>query len=192
MKSRWKLYCAGLVLLTGLGGVAQAQVPGAPPPPPAALPGAPPPVVPGAPPAAPAAAGAGNLWSFLCPTPEQKAAKKEKFCRSTIGRVFNQMLLPASAFTGGLVGGCCPAALPSDLMKPPDSAEGAAARIKADEAAAAERRAAVRYMSTADCRYWPEAQEALINSLRADRNECVRLEAALALGRGCCCNRATI
>src|SRR5262249_53825978 len=66
------------------------------------------------------------------------------------------------------------------------------AQIKADEAAAKKRRAAVRYLGTVDCNYWPEAQEALINALRADRNECVRLEAAWALGRGCCCNNATM
>ena len=47
-------------------------------------------------------------------------------------------------------------------------------------------------MAGADCHYWPEVTEALIGALRADRNECVRMEAALALGRGCCCNRATM
>src|SRR5205807_1507600 len=31
-----------------------------------------------------------------------------------------------------------------------------------------------------------------INALRGDTNECVRLEAALALGSGCCCNKRTI
>ena len=31
-----------------------------------------------------------------------------------------------------------------------------------------------------------------INGLRGDRNECVRLEAALALGRGCCCSRPVL
>src|SRR5262249_35811506 len=43
-----------------------------------------------------------------------------------------------------------------------------------------------------DCNYWPEAQDALINALRADRNVCVRLEAALVLNRGCCCTRPII
>src|SRR5262249_27638421 len=47
-------------------------------------------------------------------------------------------------------------------------------------------------LGTVDCVHWPEAQDGLINALRADRNECVRLEAAFALGRGCCCNRKTI
>jgi hypothetical protein len=102
-------------------------------------------------------------------------------------------LKPISVFSGGMIQSCCPATTTAaDLAKPPDSAEGAAARIMQDEADAKARRAAVRYMSTVDCHYWPEAQAALINSLRADRNVCVRLEAAWALGRGCCCNKATI
>src|SRR5439155_15241749 len=33
---------------------------------------------------------------------------------------------------------------------------------------------------------------ALILALRKDANECVRWEAAMALGNGCCCTRATI
>jgi hypothetical protein len=106
--------------------------------------------------------------------------------------MLNNGLKPVGAFSGGIVGTCCPSLIVADLAKPPDSAEGAAARIKADEAAAKARREAVRYLGTVDCRYWPEAQDALINALRADRNECVRLEAALALGHGCCCNKATI
>ena len=113
--------------------------------------------------------------------PGAKAACKERFCRSPLGNLVNNMLKPVGAFSGGMVGSCCPPALPSDLAKPPDSAEGAAARIKADEAEAKARRAAVRYLGTVDCHYWPEAQAALIIALRADRNECVRLEAALAL-----------
>src|SRR5262249_21368339 len=32
----------------------------------------------------------------------------------------------------------------------------------------------------------------LVNALRTDTNECVRLEAAWALGRGCCCNKKTL
>src|SRR5262249_51258315 len=107
-------------------------------------------------------------------------------------QLFNNMLQPAGALSGGIVGPFCPIINAGDLAKPPDSAEGAAARLKLDEADAAARRAAIRYMAGADCHYWPEVTEALIGALRADRNECVRLEAALALGRGCCCNRATM
>ena len=38
----------------------------------------------------------------------------------------------------------------------------------------------IRVLAGADCSRWPEAQDALINALRLDRNECVRVEAALA------------
>ncbi len=177
----------GLVLAGGVASVATAQVPG--------VPGAPAPVaaVPMA--AAPAAAPAPrNIWSFFCLTPEQSAACKAKFCNSGIGQLLSNSLQPVGALTGGVIGNCCPnpATDPSNMNQPPDSALGAAARIAADEAGAKKRRAAVRYLGTVDCNYWPEARDALINALRADRNECVRLEAAMALSRGCCCNKATI
>ena len=74
-----------------------------------------------------------------------------------------------------------------DLAKP--GAEGAAAVAKADALAAKARRASVRYLGTLDCRYYPEAEAALIAALRTDGVECVRWEAAMALGRSCCCNR---
>jgi hypothetical protein len=76
------------------------------------------------------------------------------------------------------------------LAKP--NAEGAAAQIKKEEAEAKARAAAVRYLGTVDCHWWPDAEVALSNALRADKNECVRYEAALALGRGCCCTKAIV
>jgi hypothetical protein len=137
------------------------------------------------------------MWSCLCPTPEQTAYCKALFCSTQFGQLFNNSLAPASALTGGVIPQCCPNDAnnnpnPADLLKDPDGALGAAARIKQDEAEAKARRAAVRYLSTAECSRWPEAKAALINALRADHNECVRMEAAYALGRGCCCNRDTI
>jgi hypothetical protein len=172
---------------------AQAQpvpVPGA------AAPAAPVAVVPAAGPAgvavAPVAVAPRNLFSFFCPTPEQLAYCKAKFCNCALGQFLNNGLKPVGEFSGGIVGDCCPSLRLIDLAKPADSAEGAAARIKADEADAKARREAVRYLGTVDCAYWPEARDALINALRADRNECVRLEAAWALARGCCCTKATI
>jgi HEAT repeats len=192
---KWKKCGFSLALFTGLSPLAIAQVPGVPAAP-AALPGA---AVPGAAgplagPAttAPGAAAPRNIWSFLCPAPDQFLAKKLKFCESQFGKLINNSLQPMGALTGGVLGPCCPTVNPADLLAPPDSAVGAAAQIMADEAAAKKRRAAVHYLGTVDCNYWPEAQAALINALRADRNVCVRLEAAWALGRGCCCNRATM
>src|SRR5262249_35354741 len=107
-------------------------------------------------------------------------------------QLLNNSLNPARALSGGMIPNPCPDYSAADLAKPPTSAEGAAAAIKKDEAESKARRAAVRYLGTVDCNYWPEAKKALINSLRADKNECVRLEAAMALGHGCCCNRDTI
>lgn len=173
----WKKLGSGLALLAGLSPTLRGQVPPAPPPAPVA--------------AAPAAAP-NNLWSFLCPTPEQKAACKDKLCNSKLGQLMNNGLRPMGALSGGLIGPFCPGFTQDDLKKPADSAEGAAGRIKKDTADAKARVAAVRYLATVDCHYWPEAQDALVNALRADRNECVRFEAALALGSGCCCTKKTI
>jgi len=95
--------------------------------------------------------------------------------------------------SGGMIPNCCAQnSLANDLKKAADSPAGAAAKVKADEAEAKERAAAVRYLANVDCERWPEATASLINALRKDRNECVRLEAALALRNGCCCNNETI
>jgi hypothetical protein len=143
----------------------------------------------------PAPAAPNNLWSFLCPTPAQCAACKQKLCASPLAQFMGSALAPARALSGGLLPKCCPGPNdpnPADLAKPADSAEGAAARIKKEEANAKARRAAVRYLGTVDCKRFPEAEAALINALRADTNECVRLEAALALTRSCCCTRKVL
>ena len=57
-----------------------------------------------------------------------------------------------------------------------------AAKVKIDESQARARRAAVKYLATVDCNYYPEAESGLIAALRADRVESVRHEAAVALG----------
>jgi hypothetical protein len=123
---------------------------------------------------------------------DQKTRCKEHICSTQIGQLMNNSLLPFGAFTGGLLGPCCPLYRQDELRMPADSAEGAAARIKADEAGAKARVAAVKYLARVDCHYWPEAADALVNALRGDRNECVRLAAAQALGTGCCCGKKTI
>lgn len=61
-------------------------------------------------------------------------------------------------------------------------AEIAAAKIRLDEMQAKARQAAVKYLATVDCHYYPEAESSLVAALRADRSEAVRLEAAQALG----------
>jgi hypothetical protein len=141
------------------------------------------------------AAQPNNIWSKICPTPEQCAACQQKFCNTQIGQLTSSFTKPLGLFTGGIPRSPCPdpnQPNPADLQQPADSALGAAARIKQEEAQAKARRAAVRYLGTVDCHRFPEAQAALINALRADQNECVRWEAAMALGNGCCCGKKVI
>ncbi len=107
------------------------------------------------------------------------------------------MTSPLRFATGGVLPKCCPDVLSADELKNLDPsttspAEAAAAKIKAEEANAKARIAAVRYLATVDCHWWHEAEKALIASLRADKNECVRYAAAIALGTGCCCTEKTI
>jgi len=175
-----------IVVFAGLSFVAYGQFPSVPSAP---VPVAPP-IVPSA--GVPAAAAPRNIFSFFSMSPGQKAACKQKFCNSAIGKVFNSMLTPLGSVTGGLLGPTCSGPSPADLAKPATSAEGAAARIKQDEANAAARRAAVRYLGTVSCKYYPEAEPALISALRGDPSECVRIEAAKAFANGCCCSKKTI
>jgi hypothetical protein len=113
--------------------------------------------------------------------------------------MMSAMFKPVTFMSGGLVGDICPKVLTQDQLNrlnDPNSnaspAEKAAEAIKADEAGAAARKAAVRDLGTVDCHYYPEAEGGLLAALRQDRNECVRLEAALALGKGCCCTPKTV
>jgi hypothetical protein len=152
---------------------------------------------PGAVPAVPVApsvpAAPGNLWSFLLPNAEQKSRCKTCFCESGIGQMITGFAAPFSLMSGGLIKNrCLQNAILNDLKKPADTPEGAAARVKADEAAAKARRDAVRVLGLVDCNYWPEAIDTLKVALRGDRSECVRFEAALALRNGCCCNKEIV
>jgi len=143
--------------------------------------------------AAASTAAPANLWSFLLPTAEQKAACKATFCASPIGKLASGASGSLSMMSGGLfTNRCATNALAKDLEKSATSSEGAAARIKKNEEEAKARRLAIRYLGTVDCNYWDEAQEALIVGLRKDPSECVRFEAALALRNGCCCKKEVI
>jgi hypothetical protein len=187
--TRWQRYCAGLAAVIGLTPEAFAQqFPGIPSPTPApAVPAAAAGEAAAAPPAAPQA----NLFSFLCPTQAQKQACKECLCQSQLGLLFNNGLAPVTALSGGLIAPLCPGT-PTAAELADQGAVGAAAKIKKEEAEAKARRAAVRYLGTVSCHYFPGAEKALIGSLRGDTNECVRWEAAMALGSGCCCTKKTI
>lgn len=128
---------------------------------------------------------------------------------SAAGKFLTNAIRPISKLTGGIIpvpndnhfagaielhstkpAGMAPGATPKPPPPPPPGVA-AAAKIKAEKAQAKIRREAVAYLAGLDCRYYPEAEAALIASLRADRDECVRLEAARALLSGCCCTPAT-
>jgi hypothetical protein len=166
--NQWKVYFLGLAALGVLAAPAlhaQPAVPAAPAPPP-------------------------TLMSFLGLSPDQLAACKDKFCQCCLGQLIANGMKPLNCLSGCLIPPCCPPFSQADLKK--GGAEGAAAQIKKDEAECAARRVAVRYLGTVDCHWWPDAEGALIATLRADRCECVRWEAAMALGHGCCCTKKTI
>jgi len=148
--------------------------------------------------AAPAAAPR-SLWSSLGLSSSNIHACINKLCASQLGQMMNSMLLPMGSLTGGVIPTLCPpnpnaAGLADQAGGPggPGGAQAAAAAIQADVAGAGARIAAIEYLATVDCHYWPEAEAALIGRLRGDRVECVRFAAARALGSGCCCTKKTI
>ena len=140
-----------------------------------------------------------NLAGFVLPSTAQLAALKgmcasckEKICSCCIGQLLGNLTLPLSMMTGGCIKPCCPPVKESDLKAPADSAAGACARITKDQMEMEQRRKAVRCLARADCNWYPEAQLALINALRTDKAECVRLEAARVLTVGCCGTKKVI
>src|SRR5262245_38068547 len=128
MKIKPKAIATTFTLLCGMTPAAwgQAAIPAAGPA--AAAPAAASPLSPPGS-AAAAAAGQRNLWSFFCMTPEQKLACKEKICATTFGQFLNNSLKGPGAFTGGIIPECCPPVKSADLLKPSDTAEGAADKI---------------------------------------------------------------
>jgi hypothetical protein len=144
------------------------------------------------------AAAPRTLWSFLGITPSNMAACKAKLCASQIGQLLNSGTGVLGGVTGGIIPPLCPP-VPNAAQMAAIAAQGGpggpaavAAKIKADEANAAARVAAVEYLGTVDCHFWPDAADALIAALRTDRNECVRYAAAQVLNSGCCCTKKTV
>ncbi len=117
--------------------------------------------------------------------------KRRKLCQTPLGNMLNSISRPFNTFTGGIIPNFCPGKPSEEDLKKP-GAEGAAAQAAKDAAEAQARRKAVRLMGTFDCHWYPEVEAGLVAALRTDRAECVRLEAAIALNRGCCCTRAIV
>lgn len=127
-----------------------------------------------------------TIWSKLGISQAQREFCRRKLCKTPFGRLAGRIQNPMSNLTGGLIPPFCPTTPTLAELQDP-GVIGAAAKVKQDQAGAAERIEAIKKLATVDCTYWPEAEEALIGALRTDRNECVRYEAALALASGCCC-----
>jgi hypothetical protein len=145
--------------------------------------------VPAAAPAAPS-----TIWSQLGLSSANIHACIAKLCQSQFGMLLNSGMKPIGALSGGLLPSLCPSVpSASDLaaLTAAGGPEGVAAQIKAAEAQAKAKIAALGYLATVDCAVWPEAEQALIDSLRSDRVECVRFAAARALATGCCCTEKT-
>ena len=188
MKSVKLLFSAAAV--AAFVGTASAQLPGlgaAAPDPTAVLNGVVPPA-PLAPGIAPQAGlpGGPTIWSKLGISQDQQEYCRRKTCRTPAGQLMSRIIAPMSTLTGGIIPSYCPSLPSIGELKDP-GAIGAASKVKMDRAGAEERVKAVKYLASVDCHYWPEAEETLIAALRADRNECVRYEAAVAFLNGCCC-----
>lgn len=178
---------AASVVVGAAPSVGSAQFGGGP-----GIPAVPQPAVPGAP-AAGAGAGlgaAGPRVGFFQRMKTGMGDCIQKLLGSPLGQLLNNATKPLSALTGGVIPTLEGKPSVEDTKKP--GVAGAAAQGKKDAAEVAERRAAVKYLGTLDCRYYPEASKALSDALRTDPSECVRYEAAVALTRGCCCNQTTI
>jgi hypothetical protein len=170
---------AGAILATGLWQAAAfGQAPAAPAPAAAAAAGD------------PAAAAAAK--PTFCERLDKACDKcRRKICATPLGGMLNSITKPLSIATGGIIPNFCPIKPSDDDLKKP-GAEGAAAQAMKDAVEASARRKAVRLLGTFDCHWYPEAEAGLAAALRTDRAECVRLEAAIALNRGCCCTRLIV
>jgi hypothetical protein len=182
----WAGGVAGLMFLAADAGAVKAQIGGTPAAPAGVAPAGP---APGS--AAVAASAAPAKLGFFQRACVAFDECKRKLCMTPAGALINNMTRPASAMTGGVIPQFCPL-MPSekDLLKP--GVAGAAAIAQKEALEAKQRREAVRFLGTLDCRYFPDAAVALTAALRTDSSECVRWEAALVLGRGCCCTELTM
>lgn len=120
-------------------------------------------------------------------------ALKAKICACPCGQFIQNMTKPLNLMLGGMLcPPCCPPISDADKKMPSTTPQGACAKIMQEEMEMPARRKAVQCLARVDCHWFPEAEAALITALRADVNECVRLEAAMVLGNGCCCTKRII
>ena len=123
-------------------------------------------------------------------------ACKAALCQTQLGLMLNNMATgPAAKFSAGLVPPLCPPLSPAQIAGLPGGPQGAqavAAKVKASEADAKARVAAIEYLGTVDCKRWPDVTQAIMVALREDPNECVRYAAARVLNSGCCCSQKMI
>ncbi len=143
-----------------------------------------------------AAAPVGSGMSCLSGLSKTCSSCTSSCCNSPFGQLLSNILKPFSMMTGGLVPVPCqqtggqPGGGGSGSQD--GGAESTANKIKQEEADAKARIAALKYLATCDCHYFPEAGAAIVLSLRTDKNECVRWQAARSLQTGCCCNPKVI
>ncbi|MCC9606409.1 hypothetical protein LOC68_18005 [Blastopirellula sp. JC732] len=142
-------------------------------------------------PIAPApSAASGGFFSEVCACLE---AKHASCCNSTFGHFLHDSFAPVSMMTGGLLPPPCNSVYNQVQQgiangigpngQPVSPAQAAAAKIAADQAQVPARVAAVKALACVDWHWYPEAEAALISSLRCDRSECVRFQAAIAFAQ---------
>ncbi|TWT38768.1 hypothetical protein [Blastopirellula retiformator] len=137
----------------------------------------------------PSAAG-GGFFSEICSCLE---AKHASCCNSAFGHFLHDSFAPVTMMTGGLLPPPCNSVYNQVQQgiangvgpngQPVSPAQAAAAKIAADQAQVPARVAAVKELACVDWHWYPEAEAALISSLRSDRSECVRFQAAIAFAQ---------
>ena len=118
--------------------------------------------------------------------------RQRAMAETPIGKLAGAVVEPLSKATFGLIPSLKPPKTPTLAALLDKGPVGVKAKMQMDKMNAKARKEAVDELKTADCHYWPEAEEALIAALRTDRNEAVRYTAAKALANGKCCTKKTI
>ncbi|MFI4874373.1 MAG: HEAT repeat domain-containing protein [Blastopirellula sp. JB062] len=132
-------------------------------------------------------AASGGFFSEICSCLH---AKHVDCCNSAFGHFLHDSFAPVSMMTGGILPPPCNSVynqVQNQIAngvgpdgQPVSPAQAAAAKIAQDQAQVPARVAAVKALAAVDWHWYPEAEAALIASLRSDRSECVRFQAAIA------------